>query len=116
MLHDYNNWPNNSCLHCLELIKSNFAYDLTTYKITKYFEKFKSYRLFCYYDREPSMFLTAAAVLGITFTPPPPHLSKTDENFCQKAELGYAQCNFQNSDKKYSAYMYGVCTKRLFLP
>ncbi len=65
---------------------------------------------------EPSMFLTAAAVLGITFTPPPPHPSKTDEKSCQKAELGFAQCNFQNSDKKYSAYMYGVCTKQLFLP
>ncbi len=35
--------------------------------------------------------------------------------FCRKkAEYGFAKCNFQNSDKKYSAY--GVCTKQLFLP
>jgi len=53
-------------------------------------------------------FLTAAAVLGIAFTPPPPPL-KMDEKCCQKAELGFAECNFQNSDKKYSAY--GVPTK-----
>ncbi len=37
-----------------------------------------------------------------------------DEKCCQKAELGFAECNFQNLDKKYSAY--GVGTKRLFLP
>ena len=61
-------------------------------------------------------FLTAAAVLGIAFThththPPP---LKMDEKCRQKAELGFAECNFQNLDKKYSAY--GVHTKWLFLP
>jgi hypothetical protein len=39
---------------------------------------------------------------------------KTDEKCRQKAELGFAECNFQNLDKKYLAY--GVRTKRLFLP
>jgi len=37
-----------------------------------------------------------------------------DEKCRQKAELGFAECNFQNLDKKYLAY--GVHTKRLFLP
>jgi len=37
--------------------------------------------------------LTAAAVLGIAFTPP----LKTDEKCRQKAELRFAECNFQNS-------------------
>jgi len=32
-----------------------------------------------------------------------------DEKCHQKAELGFAECNFQNSDKKYLAY--GVGTK-----
>jgi len=59
-----------------------------------------------------SVFLTAAAVLGITFTPHPP--LKTDEKCRQKAELGFAECNFQNSDKKYLSY--GGSTKQLFLP
>jgi hypothetical protein len=36
------------------------------------------------------------------------------KNVVKKAELGFAKCNFQNSDKKYSDY--SVCTKRLFLP
>jgi len=58
-------------------------------------------------------FLRAAAVLGIAFTHTHPTPSKTDEKCRQKAELGFAECNFQNSDKKYSAY--GVRTKRLFL-
>ncbi len=58
------------------------------------------------------IFLTAAAVLGIAFTPPP--LLKTDEKCCQKARYGFAECNFQNSDKKYSTY--GVHTKQFFLP
>jgi hypothetical protein len=62
-----------------------------------------------------SLFLTAAAVLGIAFThthtPHPP--LKMDEKCRQKAALGFAECNFQNSDKKYSAY--GVHTKQLFL-
>jgi len=60
--------------------------------------------------------LTAAAVLGIAFTqtPPPPPPLKTDEKCRQKAELGFAECNFQNLDKKYSAY--GMRTKQLFLP
>jgi len=59
--------------------------------------------------------LAAAAVLGIAFThtPTAPPL-KMDEKCCQKAEYGFAKCNFQNSDKKYSAY--GVLTKQLFLP
>jgi len=39
---------------------------------------------------------------------------KMDEKCCQKAENNFAECNFQNSDKKYSAY--GVHTKQLFLP
>jgi len=46
-----------------------------------------------------------------THTHPP---LKTDEKCRQKVELGFAECNFQNSDKKYSAY--GVCTQRLVLP
>jgi len=54
-----------------------------------------------------------AAVLGIAFTHTHTPL-KMDEKCRQKAELGFAQCNFQNSDKKYSAY--GVHTKQLFLP
>ncbi len=37
------------------------------------------------------------------YTYPHPHL-KTDEKCHQKAELGFAECNFQNSDKKYLAY------------
>jgi hypothetical protein len=57
--------------------------------------------------------LTAAAVLGIAFTHTPPPL-KMNEKCHQKAELGFAKCNFQNSDKKFSAY--GVRTKQLFLP
>jgi len=94
-------------------------------------------------------FLTVAAVLVITFMPPP--LWKRMKNVikklnwvlpnvtskiwtksiwtmvwalsncfcCQKAEMnftqsmGFAKCNFQNSDKKFSAY--GVRTKQLFL-
>jgi hypothetical protein len=61
------------------------------------------------------MFLTVAAVLEIAFTPPPPPPPplKTDEKCHQKAELGFAECNFQNLDKKYLAY--GVHTKQLFL-
>jgi len=59
-------------------------------------------------------FLTAEAVLGIAFTPRPPPPSKTDEKCCQKAELDFAKCNFQNSDTKYLAY--GLHTKQLFLP
>jgi len=46
------------------------------------------------------------------YAPPPP--LKTDGKCRQKAELGFAECDFQNSDKKYLAY--GVRTKRLFLP
>ncbi len=64
--------------------------------------------------KDGCLFLTAAAVLGITFThthTPPP--LKTDEKCCQKAELGLSEFNFQNSDKKFSAY--GVRTKQLFL-
>jgi hypothetical protein len=46
---------------------------------------------------------------------PLPHRPlKIDEKYRQKAELGFVKCNFQNSDKKYSAC--GVCTKQLFLP
>jgi len=56
--------------------------------------------------------LTAAAVLGILLHPTPTPL-KTDEKCHQKGELGFAECNFQNSDKKFSAY--GVRTKQLFL-
>jgi len=47
------------------------------------------------------LFLTAAAVLVITFThthPTPP--LKMDENVVKKAELGFAKCYFQNLDKK----------------
>ena len=51
-----------------------------------------------------SVFLTSAAVLGITFTHTPHPPLKTDEKCCQKAELGFAECNFQNLDKKYLAY------------
>jgi len=40
-----------------------------------------------------------AAVLGIAFTPHPP--LNTDEKCCQKAELGLAECNFQNSEKSF---------------
>jgi len=62
-----------------------------------------------------SNFLTVAAVQGIiAFTHTPHTPLKTDEKCCQTAELGFAKCNFQNLDKKYSAY--GVHTKRLFLP
>jgi len=46
------------------------------------------------------------------YTPHPP--LKRDKKCRQKAELGFAKCNFQNLDKKYSAY--GVRTKWLFLP
>ncbi len=62
-----------------------------------------------------SMFLTAAAVLGIAFTHTHTHHPplKMDEKYCQKAENGFAECNFQNSDIKYMAY--GVRTKQLFL-
>ncbi len=45
-----------------------------------------------------------------THTHPPP---KTYKKCRQKTELGFAKCNFQNSDKKYLAY--GVRTKQLFL-
>jgi len=55
------------------------------------------------------IFSTAAAVLGIAFTHTHHHPLKTDEKCCQKAELGFAERNFQNPDKKYSAY--GVRTK-----
>jgi len=58
--------------------------------------------------------LTAAAVLRIAFTHTPNPPLKTDEKCHQKAELGFAECNFQNLDRKYSAY--GVPTKQLFLP
>jgi len=53
--------------------------------------------------------LTAAAVLGIAFTPQPHPPLKTDEKCRLKAELGLAKCNFHNSEKKYWAY--GVRTK-----
>jgi len=36
------------------------------------------------------------------------------KNVVKKAELGFAECNFQNLDKKYLAY--GVHAKQLFLP
>jgi len=58
--------------------------------------------------------LTAAAVLGLAFTHTPPPPLRMDEKCCLKAEYGFAECNFQNSDKKYSAY--GMHTKQLFLP
>jgi len=58
------------------------------------------------------VFLTAAAVLGIAFTPLPTPSLKKDEKCYQKAELGFAECNFLNSDKKYSAY--GMRTKNCF--
>ena len=73
---------------------------------------FSPFALFVRGKHTACLFLTAAAVLGIAFTPPPP--LKTDEKCCQKAELGFTKCNFQNSDKEYSAY--GVRTKQLFLP
>jgi hypothetical protein len=37
-----------------------------------------------------------------------------DKKCRQKAEVGFAKCNFQNLEKKVSAY--GVHTKQLFLP
>ena len=37
---------------------------------------------------------------------------KAEMNFTQS--MGFAECKFQNSNKKYLAY--GVRTKRLFLP
>ncbi len=58
-------------------------------------------------------FFTAAAVLEIAFTNTPHPPLKTDEKCRQKAELGFAECNFQNLDKKYS--FYGVCTKPVVL-
>jgi len=57
------------------------------------------------------IFDSGSCTRNLLYTPPP---SKMDEKCHQKAELGFAKCNFQNLDKKYSAY--GVCTKRLFLP
>jgi hypothetical protein len=60
-----------------------------------------------------SNFLTVAALLEIAFTHTHHPPQKMDEKFCQTAELGFAKCNFQNLDKKYTAY--GVRTKQLFL-
>ena len=58
------------------------------------------------------LFDSGSCTRNCFYTPHPP--LKTDEKCHQKAELGFAKCNFQNLDKKYLAY--GVCTKRLFLP
>ena len=35
-----------------------------------------------------------------------------DEKCHQKAELGFAECNFQNLDKKYSAYGVRFCRQK----
>jgi len=64
---------------------------------------------------ETSVFDSGSCTRNHFYTPTRVHPPlKTDEKCRQKAELGFAECNFQNSDKKYLAN--GVCTKRLFLP
>ena len=47
--------------------------------------------------------MTAAAVLGIAFTPPGPYPLKIEENCHEKAETSFAKGNFQNLDKKHLA-------------
>ncbi len=64
-----------------------------------------------YWEPQTKLLFDIGSCTRTCFYTPPPAPSKMDKKCHQKAELGFAKCNLQNSDKKYSAY--GVRTKQL---